>query len=323
MTSLLVFALQAALFLGSDLPIFRSLTVDSTKPIEAPDFPSYGDPKCDEDGNLFFHAGNGSYDNPELTEVGYDGHMGASFNLSPDLAKSVYFDDFFVSPDGHVYLLATSTHTERLLFAFDKKGAASDPIHLDTPRHLQMQTFVVFNDGSFLAWGFFNDAAPTDMRGKSYAAIFQASGQLAKQLGDDIVGPAKLVESAGHFTDGAATLGDDGSLYLVVGDRVTVLSSAGTVVRRFDFPRLDSEWSITRANISKGLLALTFSRVNKKHAIEQRYLVLSTLSGDVVGWYQPTQETGSINLCFKGGNEFVFWKSGEAGKQYLATAPIK
>lgn len=322
MAYFLLLALNAALLLGSDMPIPRLLSVDGKTPIQATDLPSYGNPQCDQDGDLFFHAADGSFDNPELAEITHDGHSGASFRLSPKLVKSTTFDDFFVSPDGHVYLLVQASSTDRLLLPFDKKGAPGDPIHLQTPSHLVIQNVVVFNDGSFLVRGFYNRAAGSEVKGKTYAGIYDASGQLARRLSDETTGLATISDETSKLADGAATLGEDGNLYFVNSNRVTVLSSAGAVLRRFDFPRLDSEWSITRANASKGLLALTFQRVTRKRAVEERYLVLSTLSGDVVGWYQPTDETGNINVCFKDGNEFVFMGS-EGGKSYLLTAPIK
>ncbi len=61
----------------------RELSAKSKRSIQAPNFPSYGEPLCDGDGNLFFHLANGMYDNPEIAEISNDGTAGASFKLPP------------------------------------------------------------------------------------------------------------------------------------------------------------------------------------------------------------------------------------------------
>jgi hypothetical protein len=85
----------------------------------------------------------------------------------------------------------------------------------------------------------------------------------------------------------------------------------------------DPDWFPTRLNVSKGLVAIVFSKVDEKHRIHRRYLVLSATSGDVVGWYQPNDETGDHDVCFKDGKQFVFMGSNDANQLYFVTANIR
>jgi hypothetical protein len=301
----------------------KVLSPGSRKTIQAPNFAAYGEPLCDSDGNLYFHLGNGAYDNAEILEISSDGSSGASYKLPRELVDKTYFQSFFVTPDGSVYLSVQQAAKDLLVLGFDSDGKAGGPVRLETPEHLQVQNFAVFNDGSVLVAGYFNQNASSKLEGEKYAAIFEASGKLRKRFPQGAMGTVDIKPKLAYIPDGAAALSEDGNLYLLGSDEILVFSSSGQVIRRLKFKKPDTETAVSRFNLSKGLLAITLSKVDKKNQIQRQYLVMSATSGDVLGWYVPSAETGSNDVCFNNAEGFIFMGSDAGNKMYLVTAPLK
>ncbi len=317
----LLFALVAS---STDLPSTpKVLSSGSKKVIQAPNFAAYGEPLCDADGNLYFHLANGTYDNAEVLEISHDGNSGSTYKLPSDFVDKTYFQSFFATPDGSLYVLVQQSVTDFLVFAFSSDGKAGEPVRIETPGHMRVQNFAVFNDGSILVSGYFNQNANSKLQGEKYAGIFDQSGKLRKRFPQGTMGSVDVKPRLSYIPDGAAAVGEDGNLYLLGSDEILVISSSGQVVRRIKFKKPDAETAVSRFNLSKGLLAITLSKVDKRNQIQRQYVVMSASSGDVLGWYIPSAETGSNDVCFNNTDGFIFMESDESNQMYLVTAPLK
>jgi hypothetical protein len=301
-------------------PAPKTLSVNGRRAIQAPTFGAYGEPSCDADENLFYHLADGSFDNPEVLEIQHDGSAGAIYKL-PGEYSGLYFQGLSVTPDGTLYVLVQADSTKYLLFEFDDDGKAKNPVALDVPRHLQMQAFVVWNDGSFLLNAYYTELARDNVRGQRYAAIFDTAGRLRKQLDMRGTGTVDVKPSYSSTPAEGAAIGGDGNAYLLGADSISVMSASGEIVRRLPFQRPEG-WTVARLNVSQGLLAIVLQKSDKRRQVSRQYLVLSTTTGDLVGWYTPTAETGNIDVCFNSKSGFEFTQSGKDGQLYMITAPI-
>jgi hypothetical protein len=216
-----------------------------------------GEAKCDGSGNLFFEVDMGG----SILEISKDGTRNTAYAMSqsserPD-GDGVQVMDFAVSPSGKVYELVQSSR-ETAVIDFDLDGSVNNKTKLSVPEHVEGRQLAVFDDSAVLFAGFYTKLAPQDRRGKSFAALFDPSGKLRKQLTG--YPDANLAELSKKIPDGALTIGQDGRAYLLSSDKILVVSESGEVIRRIPFRKMDRETSAVRLDVAEGLLSITFEK---------------------------------------------------------------
>jgi len=77
-------------------------------------------------------------------------------------------------------------------------------------------------------------------------------------------------------------------------------------VRRLPFDKNLIDAVPTKIMYSGGLLAVVLSK-NAEPFLLRRYIILDSMSGEQRGFYEPSEETGSNDVCFsrKEGLEFL------------------
>jgi hypothetical protein len=311
---------------GSEFP--RVLKPGFRKTLTVPGFGFYGEPACDTEGNLFFHLDTGPFNDAKLFRLSEDGQKGTLFNLPPELANKLAYNSFAVSPSGTLYLLGDAIdRSGEYLVEFSSDGTVRSTNHLDLTENVEANAFAVFDSGAVLLSGYFNRSAPESIRGQNYIAIFQPSGKLAVRIERDF---GKTDDVSKALAQAVVALGPDGNAYAMGKNEILVISESGQVVRRLPFkkPELKNpqqQWAVTRLNVTQGVVAIVLTGYDpQKHDPAQReYLVLSTSTGDLVGLYAPSSETGTEDVCFSQSNGFIFLSGDKATGTQKVDAPLR
>lgn len=292
-----------------------TLDVTSTTQLTVPSFGYSDEPQCDNEGDVFFHLFSGSYRSSAIFELMADPDKSLVYRLPPDLANTVSFESYSVTPSGVLYVLgqirdgSEDKDVHEYVFDFsDSDGSMNSQTRLETPPYLLADGFAVLQSGTILFSGHFVKEAPAELRGRRYAALFSADGKLIQTL------DAQGKIDATQLMSGAATRGADGDAYLLGSKDVLVISSTGEISRRIPFHSPDPTVVPTGIRISEGLMSITLSKVRKDGWIEPRYLVLDDYNGDFYGYYVPSKALGNELLCFSRRTGYTFLKTGDDDK---------
>lgn len=289
-------------------------------------FFSYSDePQCDNEGDVFFHLFSGSYRSSAIFELTTDADKSLIYRLPPDLARTVSFESYAVMPSGELYVMgqirdgSRDNDVHEYVFTFsDSDGTMRSKTRLETPPYVLADGFTVLQSGTILFSGHFIKEAPEKVRGRAYAALFDSSGKLIRELDSH----EKVNMST--FMEGAATRDLSGDAYLIRGNEVLVLSAGGEISRRMPFDNPDPKAVATGIRISQGLMSITLTKVNKDGWIEPRFLVLDDYNGNFYGYYAPSKDLGNQPLCFSRKTGYTFLKTAADGKtQELLQAPLR
>jgi len=284
----------------------RPLVASTIKPLQVPVFSAYGESICDADGNMFFHVIRASnFNDSPIMEISHDGESGTTYSPSANTGdQRVYFMSFTVSPAGTVRELA-EIKDGVVIIAFDSNGNESSRTTLDVPDHVTPQEFASFENGEVVFYGYYDKDAPEALKGHRYIGVFAPSGKLMKKIDD--AEHLDLDQFAKHLQSGAATLGSDGNVYLLRDKEVVVISQSGEVLRRLPFDKNPSDAIPMKVVYSDGLLAIFLSVAQKDMPfLLRRYLILDSSSGEQRGFYAPSKETSSDDVCFSRKEGFTF-----------------
>ena len=298
----------------------RPLKVSQEKQLEIPPFGAWGDTQCDSDSSLYDHLLTGSYRDTQILRTSSSGTETTLYKLPEEFAKTTAFMDFSVSPNGNVTVLVENHEGHSLTFDFDSEGKVSSNAQLEIPEQVAGEHIAVFSNGTRLFAGHYRRDAPSDLKGKRYVGLFQASGKLLKRL-NEVDKETRTEEQAGHLPDGATTIGADGNIYLLTSDKVLIISASGTIQKKIAFTKPNPDFSAGRVQFSEGLLAISFAKIGKPETIFQ-YLVVNASTGEPFGLYVPTVETGNNNVCFTRHDGFVF-RTVKNNRMDIITAPLR
>lgn len=294
------------------IPAPTILHESSAARLSVPPFSFYDEAQCDSDGDAFFNISPG-YRLVRVFELTQDPGKSVLYKLPPDDASAVY-EAFTVGPSGELYVLGVAregnsdSDVHHYVFSFSDDGSMADKVRLEVSPYLSVNTFTALEGGSFLIAGRFVKAPGSpEPPGKRYTALFDASGRLIKNLG----GIGKV--GTGEYAGTAATRGKDGYAYFVDQTEILVVSPGGDTVRRLPFTNPYYGSAPTAIQISQGMLSIMLSKVDKDGRVEPRYLLLNSLTGDVEGYYQPSDELGNEMLCFSRTSGFTFLHRTDGG----------
>jgi hypothetical protein len=290
--------------------------------VEAPDLGGYDSAVCDDDGNAYYHVGAvANYNDSTLFRLSHDPGEHKVYRLPPETAKDLIFGAFNVTPSGKVWVAAFNQQGEMFAYSFDSDGQVASHVRFDVPPYLQPRELAAFETGAFLLKGYFADQAGPRLAGHQYAAILAPSGEVARNLNLNLPAADKKA-AAKHIPEGSVTVGSDGNAYLLLPDQIIVVSQSGQVVRRLPYQKPDAESRAVSLFVSGGLAAITLFKVNQ-HKIDTTLLVLDTNTGDVFGYYKPSEELGNNPLCFSRADGFTFMRRAHDGRIEFLSAALR
>ncbi len=187
--------------------------------------------------------------------------------------------------------------------SFGKDGSLKNETPLSSVDHIRVKYFISFEDGSVWLNAYYGARAPEQIRGKRYAAIFDPSGKLVKEL-DSFMPNVDLHDTGPKTLEGDVALGQDGNLYFLTATQVIVISQSGEVVRKIKFTKTSTDQIAEEIKVSNGLVAITLSTFenNRPH---NRYLVMDSMTGQLFGAY-ALSNTNRMMLCFDREEGFTF-----------------
>jgi hypothetical protein len=299
----------------------RPLKSSHSAVLPVPSFGAYGPAQCDENLAIYYHLATGLPSRTELLRISQSGNESTLYKLPEEFANSTDFLDFSVTPGGDVKVLVEDRNYHAIVFAFDSEGKVSSHAQLEVPEHVAGRHIAAYSDGTVLYSGVYTNDAAAEVAGTTYVALFQPSGKLLKRL-DRLRDKKKEDEQESvHFSEGAATLGRDGNIYLLTAERVLVISAEGTIQKELAFTKPSPEFSAVTLQYSEGWVAITFAKPERPEVVT-RYLVLNASDGAPVGLYEPSEDTGNDNVCFSRHDGFLF-TTFEHGRVKLITAPLR
>jgi hypothetical protein len=299
----------------------RPLKVSAIKKLQVPSFGTFGFTRCDDELSMYDHLATGSYKNTIILRTALSGSESTMYKLPGEFADSTAFTDFSVTPDGNVTALVEDQQGHSIRFDFDSEGKVSSHAQLELPDEVAGDKIAVFPNGTMLFAGHYRRSAAPDVKGKRYLGLFQASGKLQRRLNETGIADFDLDPPARHIAEGAAAIGKDGNAYLLGSDKIYVISASGQTLKKILIGKPDGEFSSVGVQYSDGLLAISFAKQGKAEAIFQ-YLVVNASTGEPLGLYLPTEETGNNNVCFSRREGFLF-VTGDNNTVNLVTAPIR
>jgi hypothetical protein len=278
-----------------------------------------GNTQCDSDANLY--AQTGPADSVSILKLAHDGSKYELYSVPTDVARKAWFQAFTVSPTGELRALADSQDHQTYVFEWHSDPGNPSQTKLDVPEHLATKSIAAFQSGAMLVSGYFNRAADEQVRGRSFIAIFDASGKLAAHVSGKF-SDFDLASFKTKLYEGASAVGDDGYIYLLRPDEVVVVSASGQVVRRMPFKKPDPSWLAIRIDESGGTVLVELDKDNGMgKPITAEYLALDASTGKRRGLYAPEAALGNNLACFTRNEGFTF-RTVKEGRETLLTAPL-
>ncbi len=221
-------------------------------------------------------------------------------------------------------MLVEDEQGHSIRFDFDSEGKVSSHAQLELSNQVEGDKIAVFPSGTMLFSGHYRATAAPDIKGKRYVALFQPSGKLLRRLDQTGVKDVKVDQPATTLPEGAATIGRDGNAYLLTPDKVLVVSTSGQIQKEISFTKPDPTFSAVGVQYSEGLLAISLTKAGTPKAPESlfQYLVLNASTGEPLGLYEPTPETGNDSICFSRREGFIFLTV-KNDRVNLITAPLR
>jgi hypothetical protein len=279
---------------------------------------------CDGDGNIYYHVGRaGSYNDSTILELSHDEDDHQLFRLPTEVSNATSYGAFSVTPSGRVWVAVFSDKGENFVYEFDSKGEIASRVRLDVPEKLLPRLIAVFDTDNLLWKGVYANSAAPVLAGKSYCAAVDAAGRVTKELTSKVtLAPANTKTDSKSLPEGAIAVGSDGNAYLLLPAEVDVISQTGTILRKLPFTKPDPESRAVNLNVSGGLLAITLTRMRQQR-IETTLLVLDANTGDIFGYYRPSEELGNNPVCFSRAQGFTFLGRDKSGKISFTTALLR
>jgi hypothetical protein len=299
----------------------RPLKASVIKKLEVPPFGAFGQTHCDDDLSMYDHLAMGSYKQTVILRTALSGNESTLYKLPEEFSDSTAFTDFSVTPDGSVTALVEDQQGHFVRFDFDLEGKVSSHAQLELPDQVAGDRIAVFPNGTMLFSGHYRQSASPDLKGKRYLGLFQASGKLLRRVNEAGMADIDLDPPAHHIPEGAVTIGKDGNAYLLGPDKVYMISASGQIQKKISFTKPDRGSSAMSVQYSEGLLVISFAKQGKAEAVFQ-YLVVNASTGEPLGLYEPTEETGNNNVCFSRREGFLF-VTVKNNRLNLITAPIR
>lgn len=301
----------------------QSLQATSKKILTVPVFGFYGVPWSDDNGNLYLQPAaqpdSAIFKLSQLNESDSKMIPAPPDRSCADDSGLVSILNYAVTPSGTLYMLAEDAKHQFHVFGFDSDGNVKHDTKLEISENIYLLGFAVFDNDTILASGYYARDAPETVRGKSYAAMFDESGQLLKDMASRFSLDAISLDPAVPVNSIYIRPGKDGNLYLLKPSTVLVISAGGEIVRRIKFVKPDPVTQAMGLYVADGLLAIQLGELAIGKPIHPKYLVLNTTTGKEYGYFVPSEAVKGRLVRFSSEEGFVFM-SNEKNKFVLVTA---
>jgi hypothetical protein len=126
-----------------------------------------------------------------------------------------------------------------------------------------------------------------------------------------------------RISEGGATVGPDGNIYLLQTNQVVVMSESGKIIRRIRYQKPGGS-SATKIAVSQNLVSIWLLKEGEKKSVTADYLVLDLFIGKPFGYYVAGQELGSaaIAVSFTSREGFTFFDT-QNGHVDFISAPLR
>jgi hypothetical protein len=276
----------------------------------------------DDSGNLYFRP---SAANDQLAIFKLSPQNESNSKIIPVSSEGLdgyYFVDYSVTRSGSLYILAEDVKHQFHILSFDSDGQVKHKEKLETPAYLLVVDFAVFENGTILATGYYERDAPAPVHGKSYAALFDQSGQLLKDMTSRFSVEDASSEPNGPLAHIPMRPGSDGYLYLLKPSSVLVVSPGGEVVRRLKLVNPEPESVAIDLEVSDGLILIELGdKPAPGKRVNPRYLVIDAVTGKRYGYYRAPDEINGMLGHFSRDEGLTFITS-DRGNIKLVTAAM-
>jgi hypothetical protein len=309
-------------------PQVSVLSASSSAELEIPMFAAFGQPRSDENGNIYFHAATRSFNDSYLIAISAKTGQPKFFVLPDEYAKNTYFESFSVTPSGGVYVVAEANDHSNIIFEFDSDGKLSRHAVLELPEGTGVETFAAFEDGNFFVLGCHRSDSATGKKGSPFLGLFDNSGRLLRSLDKSGIPKTKNLGETAETAKPSelwTSIGDDGNLYLLTSTKILVINESGGIVRRLTFqkPGKDNFYAV-RLEVSGGLAAIWLhDEKGPGDTVRLQLELLDANTGKIVGIYSPATGLGANAVSFSRNEGFVFLVSQVDGNIGLITASLK
>jgi hypothetical protein len=253
----------------------------------------------------------------EIFELAQPDESGSKmFRVPFEISSKYDLIKFAVALSGRVYILGVNAANAFHLFRLESNGEAKDS-QLDTPVGAAATDIGVFANDTILVAGYYTQEAPQDLRGRSYAALFDSSGKLLGDLEQKLSGERPLLDPA-RYNGFSIRPGEDGNLYVLHSDSVLVVSPSGGVVRRLRLKKPDTQSDAVGLALSGRQICVELSSVTLGKSTKPTFLVLDATTGKDQGYFAPPEDLRANWVSFTSQDGFVFL-GGDKGKLKIFT----
>jgi len=301
----------------------RVLTASSLIKFGIPAFGFTGRSSCDSAGDIVFNVGRMGALGPFL-RVSSDGGSHIVYSLPSELSGQANVA-WATSPGGDFFVLYED-FKEYKLIRFKSDGNVAAISSLDVPQGVDVMHLAVADNETVFAGGYRESADPRLKPRSGFAAIFNRSGKLVRDL-NALAPDYKLKAAEQGPVDGDAIAAEDGRFYFLGDQRIVALNQSGEVEKEIPFTKPSPSAHAVQVDFSKGTLSILFHDVHRVGAgkpvnVEVSTILINAQNGEVRGSYVFNPATTQNVLCFDGqGGYALFALEGKMAAK--DTVPIR
>ncbi len=259
--------------------------------------------KCDLDGNIYLRVYTGDNRSP-VVRVSPDGKTITTFAL-PSVQDLSGVQDFWVTSDTDLYVLAEKAPDEGYVLSFDADGTYKNKVRLDIP--IRPNQIAVFASGDFLVAGrepVIPGTGRSVANGPPFVGIFNNRGQLLKriQLRKDVKPNPKQplrradLNYAEGIVNSATEPSDDGKVYFMrrgVDGPIYAISPSGIITKTIHLTPPKGA-SLSTIKVASGRLAAEFVRNTADNSQVESVItqIIDLTSGKKVAEYSSVPPLG-------------------------------
>lgn len=278
----------------------RILTASERINLQIPMFGSNGKAVCDAEGNIVFNVGSMMSHSGPFLWVAADGSRHHLF-LIPDGDNEHRDTVSTMTPDGRFYALLQDFKKYTLL-RFKDDGSVDATSHINIPAGIEVLNLAITNKGFVFVNGYRDTAEDWKKPRAGFAAVFDDSGRMIRDLSTGIPQFDPAASAAGPI-DGDAIAGEGERFYLLEREKILALNAMGAIINEIPLPKPAADEHPVRLDYSKGSLSILYHAVDppvEGHIgqVRARTTILYAQSGEIRGSYLFGPNLTNTVLCF-------------------------
>lgn len=274
------------------------LVATSSKVLSMPAFSAMGSAQCDAEGSFYMHSGYARNSLTILKVLGDGSHV--IYHPSGQDAGDLFFVGFSITQDGKVRLLASNKQDELYILEAGDDPASFNRTSLNAPDGVSwhgIQSFLVLPNGSAWLQGYFSTGTRPPYQGRGYQLEFDARGRLVRKNLEETAGKDALNYLSGRPLSGASVAGNDGLIYVLEYDRISVISVVGEILRTIKLQPPEG-FHPRQLFIAGPRLLVSFEKEDMLKPVVALYALIDRSSGEQLRLFRPDDELGNNVVCF-------------------------